>query len=150
MKSWAWLSWRRHVPLLVSWGSVPASREKIAAAARSLLVYFSRLSIHTECVNHFSILVPQDIREIQPHMHFQTCHTSSEMLLRPHEILLLSNNGLRASQRPHYTPQIISKWQRQMVLARKMVTVLPVFQQMPPWISSQAVEAQAIWKICAT
>lgn len=71
-------------------------------------------------------------------------HMSSKMLLRPHEILLLSNNGLRASLRPHYNPRIISKWQRQMILAKKTVTVLPVLQQMPPWISSQAAEAQAI------
>lgn len=128
----------------VSWGLVPASQQQNPAAAHSWLVYFSSLSIRTKCLNPFSILVPWDVRDIHPHMHCQMCHMSSKMLLRPHEILLLSNNGLRASLRPHYTPQIISKWQRQMILARKTMTVLPVLQQMPQWISSQAVEAQAI------
>lgn len=128
----------------VSWGLVPASQRQTPAVAHSWLVYFSSLSICTKCLKHFSVLVPRGIRDIHPHMHCQMCHMSSKMLLRPHEILLLSNNGLRASLRPHYTPQIISKWQRQMILARKMVTVLPVLQQMPQWISSQAVKAQAI------
>lgn len=90
-------------------GLVPASQWQNPAVAHSCLVYFSSLSIHTECLKLFSVLVPQDIRDIHPHMHCQTCHMSSTMLLRPHEILLLSNNGLRASLRPHYTLQIISK-----------------------------------------
>lgn len=92
----------------VSWGLVPTSQQETSAAAHSWLVYFSSLSIHTKCLKHSAVLVPWDIRE----MHCQMCHISSKTLLRPHEILLLSNNGLRASIRPHYTPQIISKWQR--------------------------------------
>lgn len=127
----------------VSWGWVPASQQQTPAITYSCLVYFSSHSIHSKHLKYFSVLVPWEIRDIHPHMHCQMCHMSSKML-RPHKILLLSNNGLRASLRPHYTLQIICKWQRQMSQARKMVTVLPVLQQMPQWIGSQAVEAQAI------
>lgn len=51
-------------------------------AAHSLLIYFSSISTSTKSVNHFYILVPQDIKHIHLHMHFQMCNVRSKMLLR--------------------------------------------------------------------
>lgn len=107
MKTWAWPPHGRHVPPLPG-RSVPASQQQVSA--HSLLVYFISISTCTKSVNHFYILVPQDIKHIHLHKHFQMCNVSLKDVVKTHEILLLNNNELCASWRPHYTLQIFSKW----------------------------------------